>query len=379
MAASRPVFALSVVLVAAPLSLGAQEAPKTEPPKPDKPAFHPGGPGGPAGSPPDWRFERRRESWTDWGHTPPPSPWGKLDPEAEADRKKAMEELAKLTADQQKEIWRTVVAVMNLSAEKQAELLTSPEERRAKVREEIDQKLKDFRVADDRKRAFVRKYFGGRRVIEEEIRKKSDAHRAELTAILDVNLKKMFDPNAPAVPAPDRRPGGAGGPGPGPGGPPNGRFEPRRESWTDWGRRGGPPQFPMGPEADAERQRAMGELAKLTPEQRGKLWRTVLAVIALPAEKKTELLANEEERKKQTHEELEQKLKEYAITDDKKKWWFMREYFGGRRQIEDKLRKEADQNRAERMAALDEELKKEFSPGGQNVLQVAPSPEAPPK
>jgi hypothetical protein len=212
MAPSRSVLA---VLIAAAIPSFAQEAPKADPcPKP--PTAEPGKEPalkGEAGKPGEGRGDRserpdrkdrpegpwKPDGMPPWGHRgPPPIPLDKekLPPEAEADRDRAQRELLRLTPEQRQKVWRAVLAVMNLPEDKRDSLINTEEERRNKVREQIEQAIKDIGVPipDDRKRRFFRTYFEGRRSIEEQLRKEGDERRAALTRELHERLKKDFGP-----------------------------------------------------------------------------------------------------------------------------------------------------------------------------------------
>jgi hypothetical protein len=144
-----------------------------------------------------------------------------------------------------------------------------------------------------------------------------------------------------AQPPPDRRP-----PGERPGVP-----EPRRPFM---------PRF--GPEADEARERAMRELQKLSPEKRIELWRTVMAVLNLPPEKRQMILGFDEERRRKAQEEMVRAMEENGLKlDEEKRKEFFRRYFDERRAIEERLRKEADEKRPEMLRAMRERLKAEFS------------------
>jgi hypothetical protein len=138
----------------------------------------------------------------------------------------------------------------------------------------------------------------------------------------------------------------------------------------------------LSPAAEADRERAMRELQRLTPEQREKVWKAVMAVMNLPEDQQTKLIYSEDERRKKAREEIDQKLKELGIPDEKdKKWPFIRAYFHGRRKIEEKLRAESDERRTVLMSELHEKLKNDFGPNAaqQATQQVVPAPESQPK
>ena len=132
-----------------------------------------------------------------------------------------------------------------------------------------------------------------------------------------------------------------------------------REGKGGPGNSGGPQ---LAPEASAMRERVMREMQKLTPEQRGELWRCVWAVLNLPPEKRQMLLGQEDDRRNKIHEEIERALKDNGveIKDENKRRFFHR-YFEERRAIEEKLRKDQTEQRRTLMREMAEKLKKEFA------------------
>lgn len=107
-----------------------------------------------------------------------------------------MHEIQKLTPEQRAEVWRCVWAVLNLPAEKRQMLLGQDDERRKKMREQIEQALKDngIELKDENKRQFFRRYFEERRAIEEKLRKDEDERRQTLMREMAEKLKKEFAP-----------------------------------------------------------------------------------------------------------------------------------------------------------------------------------------
>ncbi len=120
--------------------------------------------------------------------------------------------------------------------------------------------------------------------------------------------------------------------------------------------------FPhFGPEGDAMRERAMHELQKLTPEQRANLWKTVWAVINLPAEKRQALLGIEDERRRFARDEIERAISDFGLQlDEARKQRFVQRYFEERRTIEETLRRESDEKRRQLVNAMRQRLKQEF-------------------
>lgn len=111
---------------------------------------------------------------------------------------RAMAELQKLTPEDRAKIWKALMAVMNLPEDQRSRLINTEEERRAKVREEIDKTIKEIGVTipDDRRRKFFRSFFEGRRKIEETLRTEGDQRRAVLVQELHEKLKKEFGTEA---------------------------------------------------------------------------------------------------------------------------------------------------------------------------------------
>ena len=109
------------------------------------------------------------------------------------------------------------------------------------------------------------------------------------------------------------------------------------------------------------RERAMRELQKLSPEQRADLWKTVLAVINLPPDKRKMLLGMDDERRKFAREEIERAMGESGLLlDEEKRQMFVRRYFEERKAIEEKLRRDSDEKRHQLLGEMRGRLKKEF-------------------
>jgi hypothetical protein len=109
-------------------------------------------------------------------------------------KERAMRDLEKLTPEQRNEVWRSVWAVLNLSPEKRQELLGMEDDRRQKVKEEIDKMLQNtgIKVPDDQRRKFFHRYFSGRRAIEEQLKKEGEERRQALMTELEGKLKQEF-------------------------------------------------------------------------------------------------------------------------------------------------------------------------------------------
>jgi hypothetical protein len=120
-------------------------------------------------------------------------------PESDAMRERAMKELQKLTPEKRAELWRAVWAVINLPADKRQLLLGMDEEHRKKAREEIERTLSenDIQLDEERKKAFVHRYFEERRTIEETLRKESDEKRRQLLGEMRARLKQEFGSAGP--------------------------------------------------------------------------------------------------------------------------------------------------------------------------------------
>jgi hypothetical protein len=63
-------------------------------------------------------------------------------------QERALRDLEKLTPEQRAEVWRAVWAVLNLPQEKKQEIIGMDEERRKKMREEIDKTIQAIRCED---------------------------------------------------------------------------------------------------------------------------------------------------------------------------------------------------------------------------------------
>jgi len=124
----------------------------------------------------------------------------------------------------------------------------------------------------------------------------------------------------------------------------------------------------------------MRELQKLSPEQRERIWKVVIAVLNSPEEKRIDFLSNEDERRSKIREQIEQAIKMIGvpIPDDRKRSFFHK-YFEGRRAIEERIRKEDEEKRQSYIGQFHEELKKEFGAPQPPDNQKAPPPQAPPK
>jgi hypothetical protein len=126
--------------------------------------------------------------------------------EGDAMRERAMRELQKLTPEKRAELWRAVWTVMNLPADKRQLLLNMDEEHRKMAREEIERAISSngLHLDEERKKAFVRRYFEERRTIEESLRREAEEKRRQLLGAMRERLKQEFGSTANA-------PAGAGG------------------------------------------------------------------------------------------------------------------------------------------------------------------------
>jgi hypothetical protein len=116
----------------------------------------------------------------------------RLTPEQMQER--ALRDLEKLTPEQRAEVWRAVWAVLNLPQEKKQEIIGMDEERRKKMREEIDKTIQAIgvKIPDDQRRKFFHRYFMGRRELEEQVKKEGEDRRQVLMKELDEKLKQEF-------------------------------------------------------------------------------------------------------------------------------------------------------------------------------------------
>lgn len=115
-------------------------------------------------------------------------------PEGDAMRDRAMREVQKLSPEKRADLWRAVWTVLNLPPEKRQMLLGMDEERRKVAREEIDRAISDngLQLDEERKKAFVRRYFEERHAIEERLRKESEEKRRQLLGEMRARLKQEF-------------------------------------------------------------------------------------------------------------------------------------------------------------------------------------------
>ena len=107
-----------------------------------------------------------------------------------------MKDLEKLTPEQRNEVWRAVWAVLNLPQEEKQKIIGMDEERRKKMREEVDRCIQatGVKLPDDRdqRRKFFHRYFTGRREIEEQVKKEGEERRQVLLKELDEKLRQEF-------------------------------------------------------------------------------------------------------------------------------------------------------------------------------------------
>lgn len=115
-------------------------------------------------------------------------------PEGDAMRERAMHELQKLSPEKRADLWRTVWTVLNLPPEKRQMLLGMDDDRRKMAREEIERAISDngLQLDEERKKAFVTRYFEERRAIEEALRKESEDKRRQLLGAMRARLKQEF-------------------------------------------------------------------------------------------------------------------------------------------------------------------------------------------
>ena len=156
-----------------------QTPPATDAPKADGEKKADRGPG------PDGKDGKGRREWRG-------RKWENLTPEQMQER--ALRDLEKLTPEQRHEVWRAVWAVLNLPQEKKQEIIGMDEERRKKMREEIDRTIQAIgvKIPDDQRRKFFHRYFMGRRELEEQVKKEGEERRQVLMKELDEKLKQEF-------------------------------------------------------------------------------------------------------------------------------------------------------------------------------------------
>jgi hypothetical protein len=168
-------------------------------------------------------------------------------------------------------------------------------------------------------------------------------------ALLLAQERPPVDPLATPAPAAKTTPG------------PQSRFEGRHDGE---GRREGEgfgqrrPGFFGGPEAEKSRQ----AFQQMSPEQRERFMTGLKQFAELPPEKKMEIFQRSEYLRKKIAEDIETAIKESGLNlsaDNKKK--FTERYMEERKKIEEDLRKEMEELRKPKVAALIEKLKHEFA------------------
>lgn len=105
-----------------------------------------------------------------------------------------MRELQKLSPEKRSDLWRAVWSVLNLPPEKRQMLLGLEDDRRKMAREEIERAISDngLQLDEERRRAFIARYFEERRTIEETLRKESEEKRRQLVGAMRARLKQEF-------------------------------------------------------------------------------------------------------------------------------------------------------------------------------------------
>lgn len=118
----------------------------------------------------------------------------RLGPDGDAMRERTMREIQKLSPEQRTDLWKVVWAVLNLPPDKRQMLLGMDEERRNKAREEIDRAMQEngIHLDEERKKAFIARYFEERRMLEERLRREADEKRRQLLPEMRERLKKEF-------------------------------------------------------------------------------------------------------------------------------------------------------------------------------------------
>jgi hypothetical protein len=124
----------------------------------------------------------------------PRRPYYHNGPESDAMRDRAMRDIQKLSPEKRADLWRVVWTVLNLPPEKRQMLLGMDEERRKIAREEIERTIGEagLQLDEERRVAFVKRYFDERHAIEEKLRKDSDEKRRQLLGEMRARLKQEF-------------------------------------------------------------------------------------------------------------------------------------------------------------------------------------------
>lgn len=116
----------------------------------------------------------------------------------EAMRDRVQKELEKLTPEQRMEVWRATWALLKMPPEKKKEIMGVDEDRRRRMREEIEQAINEngIEIGEGRKREFYTRYFQGRREIEMKLIKEGEERRRALMKELGEKLKVEFGKSA---------------------------------------------------------------------------------------------------------------------------------------------------------------------------------------
>ena len=118
----------------------------------------------------------------------------------------------------------------------------------------------------------------------------------------------------------------------------------------------------MTPEKRKEFWGAVSMLNNVPPDQRGEFWRAVWAVNFMPAEQKTKIIGEGEERRKAMKEEVDRVFADVGLTkEDPRRREFYMKYFGGRKEMEEKILKESNERRQALLKELEAKLKQEFA------------------
>ena len=116
-------------------------------------------------------------------------------PDGEGFRENTKKMLENMTPDQRQEFWRNFQRWVRMKPEMKDELLHRDKERRKKIREEMEQVIKEIGIPENdetRRKQFFQRYFKERKAIEEELRKEMDEKRQPQLQELKEKLKAEF-------------------------------------------------------------------------------------------------------------------------------------------------------------------------------------------
>lgn len=100
-----------------------------------------------------------------------------------------------MTPEQRQEFWKNFQRWVRMKPEVKDELLSRDKERRKKIREEVEQVMKEIGIPESdeaRRKQFFQRYFKERKAIEEKLRKEMEEKRQPQLQELKEKLKAEF-------------------------------------------------------------------------------------------------------------------------------------------------------------------------------------------